>query len=114
MLLLSDQSTHHQHEIEFGDWAQETVKQLKFQRWNRKPIEENIEGKIFDSIIAHKKIEGGRKKLIYVEMHPALHFVTNGNFQDYLHYRKNIPNRVVLFNTRKELVIKVESEGYLV
>lgn len=106
MKLLTDRTPERQ----FDDFSRGIIEQIK----TRKISQRVAQQKIMSHIIAHKKMEGQRKKLIYVEVGPLLHLVTNGNFTEYCKLRRDIPDRVILFSTRRELVEEVESRGFLV
>lgn len=104
MKLLIDKSVENQ----FGVWSRGVAKAMKAERDRPKADPPR------PSVIAHKRIESGRKKLIYVELGQDLHFVTDGVFLQYIHLRRNCPRRLILFSTKKELVKEVEKKGYLV
>jgi len=104
MKLLTDTTVENQ----FSTWSRGVAKAIKAEREAPKVEPPKL------NVVAHKKIEGNKKKLIYVEMGQDLHLVTDGNFLQYIHLRRNCPHRLILFSTRKELIQEVEKKGYLV
>ncbi len=107
MKLLTDRTT----EKQFDDFSHQFIQQLRANK-----IKKRVEAQepLRPNIIAHKKMDGNRKRLVYVAVGSHLHLVTDGNFSEYFRLRRDIPDRVILFSTRKELVEDVESRGFLI
>ena len=99
------------------DWMEATNKVFRFERNLRHdpepPPEPEKRVSIYD-VVAHKKMENGRKQLIYIEVDKILHLVTNGRFMEYIHLRRNLPVKVILFQTRQEMIKEIEHRGFFV